>query len=179
MHRSVKAIPYFLNIRYWLRDLILAVGVALAVVFFLYQPVRVEGTSMAPQLNEQHRLLINKFVYRFTPISRGDIVVFYFPGDSSRSFIKRVVGLPSEWVEIHRGEVFINNKSLEEFYLSPGLLDPKSYGPVFVPPGHYYVLGDRRKSSHDSRHWGTLDRAYIFGKAVFRYWPFHILGSVQ
>jgi signal peptidase I len=175
----VKAVSYFLNVRYWLRDLILAIGVALAVIFFLYQPVQVEGTSMAPQLNERHRLLINKFVYKFTPISRGDIVVFYFPRDSSRSFIKRVVGLPGEWVEIRRGKVFINNQPLEESYLPPRLLDPKSYRPVFVPPGHYYVLGDRRESSHDSRQWGTLEGASIFGKAVFRYWPFHVWGSVQ
>src|SRR5580693_5313249 len=100
------------ELRSWTRDLAVALGLALVIIIFLYQPVKVEGTSMAPLLSDQERIFINKFVYRFEPIDRGDVVVFWYPLDRSKSFIKRVVGLPGEMVEIRKGIVFVNGHEL-------------------------------------------------------------------
>ena len=94
------------ELRAWTRDLLLAIGLAMVIIIFLYQPVKVEGTSMAPLLTDQERIFINKFVYRFEPIERGDVVVFWYPLDHSKSFIKRVVGLPGEMVEIRQGRAY-------------------------------------------------------------------------
>lgn len=169
----------FFEARYWLRDLILAILLAFIVIVFLYQPVQVEGTSMMPHLENNERIFINKFVYRFEPIARGDIVVFWYPLDRSKSYIKRVVGLPGERVSIRDGKVYINGSPLNESYIPPEYLDHQSDPPTLVPPGHYYVLGDHRESSNDSRVWGTVDRKYIYGKAVFVYWPFSQIGVLQ
>ena len=169
----------FFETRYWLRDLILSILLAFIVIVFLYQPVQVEGTSMMPRLTNHERIFINKFVYRFEPIERGDIVVFWYPLDPSKSYIKRVVGLPDDWVSLKAGQVFVNGKPLPEPYVLPGYLDHQTYPPVHVEPDHYYVLGDHRDSSNDSRVWGTVDRRYIYGKAVFVYWPFSEFGSLQ
>ena len=111
----------FFETRYWLRDLILSFLLAFIVIVFLYQPVQVEGTSMMPRLANHERIFINKFVYRFEPIHRGDIVVFRYPLDPSKSYIKRVVGLPGEWVSIEDGRRLVNGKPLAEPYLSSAL----------------------------------------------------------
>lgn len=165
-------------LRGWTRDLLIALGLALIFVVFLYQPVKVEGTSMAPLLNDQDRIFINKFVYRFEPVERGDIVVFWYPMDRSKSFIKRVVGLPGERVELRGGRVWINDRLLDEPYVPPQYSDRSNYGPVVVPPGHYYVLGDHRSSSNDSRVFGPVSGEYVYGKAVFSYWPVSRLGAI-
>src|ERR1700719_541764 len=115
------------DLRSWARDLALALGPALVIIVFLSQPVKVEGTSMAPLLSDQERIFINKFVYRFEPIQRGDVVVFWYPLDKSKSFIKRVVGLPGETVEIRKGIVFVNGVSLAEPYVPPPYLDDSNY----------------------------------------------------
>src|SRR6202790_1705874 len=107
------------EIRVWTRDLLIAIGLALVIIVFLYQPVKVEGTSMAPLLSDQERIFINKFVYQFENIHRGDVVVFWYPLDRSKSFIKRVVGLPEDTVEIRDGSLFVNGKPLSELYLPP------------------------------------------------------------
>src|SRR6202045_2905059 len=107
------------DLRSWTRDLAVALGLALVIIVFLYQPVKVEGTSMAPLLSDQERIFINKFVYRFEPISRGDVVVFWYPLDRSKSFIKRVVGLPGETVEIRQGSLFVNGEAIAEPYVPP------------------------------------------------------------
>ncbi len=169
----------FLDTRYWLRDIILSILLAFVVIVFFYQPVQVEGTSMMPRLANHERIFINKFVYRFEPIRRGDIVVFQYPLDPSKSYIKRVVGLPGEWVKIENGRVYANGEPLNETYLRPEYLDHQSYPAVHVEPDHYYVLGDHRESSNDSRVWGTVDRRFIYGKAVFVYWPFSQLGRLE
>ncbi len=169
----------FFDARYWLRDLILSVLLAFIVIVFLYQPVQVEGTSMMPRLANHERIFINKFLYRFEPIQRGDIVVFWYPVDPSKSYIKRVVGLPGEWVGIRGGRVEVNAKALAEPYVPPQYLDQKDYPPVYVEPDHYYVLGDHRESSNDSRVWGTVDQKYIYGKAVFVYWPVSEFGALE
>ncbi len=169
----------FFESRYWVRDFVLAILLAFIVIVFLYQPVQVEGTSMMPHLENNERIFINKFVYRFEAIKRGDIVVFWYPLDPAKSYIKRVIGLPGERVSIVEGKVYIDGRPLKESYIPPEYLDHQSEPPAMVPPGHYYVLGDHRESSNDSRIWGTVDRKYIYGKAVFVYWPFSLIGALQ
>lgn len=165
--------------RYWLRDLILSLLLAFVVIVFFYQPVQVEGTSMMPELYNHERIFINKFVYRFEPIRRFDIVVFHYPLDPSKSYIKRVVGLPDEWVSIRDGKVYINGKPLQEAFIPQSYLDHDNDPPVYVPSHHYFVLGDHRDESNDSREWGTVGRKYIYGKAVFVYWPLSQIGTLN
>jgi signal peptidase I len=166
------------ELRSWTRDLVVALGLILATVIFLYQPVKVEGTSMAPLLRDQERIFINKFVYRFGPIDRGDVVVFWYPLDHSKSFIKRVIGLPGETIEVRGGHVYVNDKELAEPYVPSIYLDGSSYGPLQIPAGNYFVMGDHRDSSNDSRVFGPVSRPYIYGKAVFAYWPVDHFGSL-
>ena len=166
---------------YWLRDLLLSVVLAVIVILFLYQPVKVEGTSMMPALVDQERIFINKFLYRFGlgRVERGDMVVFWFPGDTSKSYIKRVIGLPGDTVEVVDGAVRVNGQMLEEGYVPAEYRDRQSSGPVLVAPDQYYVMGDHRSSSNDSRAWGTVHRGFIYGKAVFVYWPIAKIGVVR
>lgn len=163
----------------WARDIFFAALTAIVIVVFVVQPVKVEGTSMQPKLVDQERIFVNKFVYHFSRIERGDIIVFWYPRDPTKSFIKRVVGVPGERVEVRSGVVYINGRRLREPYLLPEYLDHSSYPPDLVPPGHYFVLGDHRNSSNDSRNWGFVPEENIFGKAVFRYWPVSKLGLIN
>ena len=165
--------------RGWLKDILLAVVIAFLMVVFLYQPVKVEGTSMQPELLDQERIFVNKFVYHFEEIHRGDIVVFWYPKDPSKSFIKRVLGVPGDVVSIRDGQVYINGQLVEERYVPRGYQDADSYPVVRVREGHYYVLGDHRNASNDSRSWGLVPRKYIYGKAVFRYWPVEKAGFLD
>src|SRR6266851_1149938 len=167
------------EIRVWTRDLLIAIGLALIIIIFLYQPVKVEGTSMAPLLSDQERIFINKFVYRFEPIQRGDVVVFWYPLDRSKSFIKRVIGLPGETVEIRQGVVYVNGKAVAEPYVPPKYEDLSDFGPVRVPKDSYFVMGDHRVSSNDSRVFGPVASRYIYGRAVFAYWPVDHFGSLS
>jgi signal peptidase I len=156
----------------WLKDILLAVVIAILMVVFLYQPVKVEGTSMQPQLDDQERIFVNKFIYRFEDIHRGDVVVFYYPKDTSKSFIKRVVGVPGDTILIKNGQVILNGQKMEESYVLSYFQDMDSYPAIRVKEGQYYVLGDHRNASNDSRSWGLVPRENIFGKAVFCYWPY-------
>jgi signal peptidase I len=167
------------EIRVWTRDLLIAIGLALVIIVFLYQPVKVEGTSMAPLLSDQERIFINKFVYRFEPIQRGDVVVFWYPLDRSKSFIKRVIALPGETVEIRRGVVYVDDKVVPEPYVPPMYEDLSDFGPVRVPKESYFVMGDHRISSNDSRVFGSVANRYIYGRAVFAYWPVDHFGSLS
>jgi len=166
---------------YWLRDLMLSVVIAVLVILFLYQPVKVEGTSMMPSLVDQDRIFINKFIYRFGigEIHRGDMVVFHFPGDPSKSYIKRVIGLPGDVVAIENGTVYLNGKQVEEPYVPEEYRDRFSLGMVKVPDSSFFVMGDHRSSSNDSRAWGPVHRNFIYGKAVFLYWPFEKMGLLR
>jgi signal peptidase I len=163
----------------WLRDLALSVVIMIIVILFLYQPVKVEGTSMMPSLVNQERIFINKFVYRFSNIERGDTVVFQFPQDTSKSYIKRVIGMPGDTITVEDGTVILNGAPLPEPYVKPENRDSHSYRTITVEPDSYYVLGDHRNSSNDSRNWGTVKRGYIYGKAVFVYWPLERLGLLH
>jgi len=165
----------------WLRDLLLSVVIAVIVILFLYQPVKVEGTSMMPTLEDQERIFINKFIYRLGvgDIERGDTIVFYFPHDPAKSYIKRVIGLPGDRVEVERGRVRVNGFQIDEPYVPDEYRDTNSAAPLTVPEGQYYVLGDHRSSSNDSRSWGTVPRRFVYGKAVFIYWPIEKIGVLR
>jgi signal peptidase I len=165
----------------WIRDLLVSVFLAILVILFLYQPVKVEGTSMMPALVDQERIFINKFVYRFGmgDISRGDLVVFWFPGDPTKSYIKRVIGVPGDTVEVDNGTVIVNGQRLEESYVLSEFRDRQSMAPFKVQPDEFFVMGDHRSSSNDSRSWGSVPRKYIYGKAVFIYWPIEKMGVVK
>ena len=179
IERSSTAQTLRREIRVWTRDLLIAIGLALIIIVFLYQPVKVEGTSMAPLLSDQERIFINKFVYRFEPIQRGDVVVFWYPLDGSKSFIKRIVGLPGETVEIRQGRVYVNGKAVPEPYVPPQYEDFSDFGPTRVPRDSYFVMGDHRISSNDSRVFGPVAKRYIYGRAVFAYWPVDHFGSLE
>ncbi len=165
----------------WMRDLLVSVTLAIIVILFLYQPVKVEGTSMMPALVDQERIFINKFVYRFGfgQIERGDMIVFWFPGDTSKSYIKRVIGVPGDTIEIRDGQVTVNGQRLTEDYVPEEYRDRQSMPRIKVAGDHYFVLGDHRSSSNDSRSWGSVPRRYIYGKAVFVYWPFDKMGILR
>jgi signal peptidase I len=165
----------------WVRDLMISVVLAIFVILFIYQPVKVEGTSMMPTLDDQERIFINKFVYRFHfgNIDRGDTVVFWFPGDPSKSYIKRVIGMPGDRVEVDQGNVIVNGQALVESYVPPEFRDHSSMTARAVPSDEYFVLGDHRSSSNDSRAWGMVPRRYIYGKAVFIYWPLDKMGLLR
>jgi len=159
----------------------ISVVLAIFVILFIYQPVKVEGTSMMPTLDDQERIFINKFVYRFhfTNIDRGDTVVFWFPGDPSKSYIKRVIGMPGDRVEVDQGTVIVNGQALVEGYVPAEFRDQSSMTARSVPEDEYFVLGDHRSSSNDSRAWGMVPRRFIYGKAVFIYWPLDKMGLLR
>jgi signal peptidase I len=164
-----------------LRDIAISVVFAVILIVFIYQPVKVEGTSMMPGLTNQERIFINKYEYKLSAdsIRRGDLVVFHFPLDPSQSYIKRVVGLPGDSIEVDAGIVLVNDRKLDEPYVLDEYRDRVSLQKEAVPAGHYFVLGDHRNSSSDSRVWGFVDRGEIYGKAVFVYWPLNRIGRVH
>src|SRR5579885_2667987 len=163
----------------WLRDLIISLAISCFIIIFLYQPVKVEGTSMMPSLEDQERIFVNKFVYRLEPIQRGDIVVFRYPRDPSKSFIKRVIGMAGDKIRIDAGLVYVNGQSLDEPYVPAEYEDTRSYPELIVPAHSYFVLGDHRSMSNDSRDFGSVNQGFIYGKAVFGYWPMEKLGRVR
>jgi signal peptidase I len=176
MPRASHAVPV---LAVWLRDLVVSLAISAFIIVFLYQPVKVEGTSMTPELADQERIFVNKFLYRLEPIERGDIVVFHYPRDPSKSFIKRVIGVAGDRIRIDAGEVRVDGKALEEDYVSPAYADQRSMAEIMVPPHCYFVLGDHRAMSNDSRDFGPVDAGYIYGKAVFGYWPVDKVGRVR
>ncbi len=163
----------------WLRDLAVAVAIAAFIIVFLYQPVKVEGTSMLPGLADQERIFVNKFVYRIEPIGRGDVIVFRYPRDPSKSFIKRVAGVAGDRIRIEEGQVFVNGNPLPEEYVPLTYTDLRSFPEVMVPAHSYFVLGDHRNLSDDSRDFGPVTQELVIGKAVFGYWPFEKMGKVR
>jgi signal peptidase I len=174
----------------WVRDLAASVLIAVVLIVFIYQPVKVEGTSMEPGLTNEERIFINKFTYWFGlgGIERGDTVVFKYPYDPQKSYIKRVIGLPGDRIRILSGQVILNGHTLEEDYVPSEYRDTMSWpaaGPGempderIVPANEYFVLGDHRSSSSDSRSWGWVPRDNIYGKAVFVYWPLYKIGRLR
>ena len=163
----------------WLRDLLVSAVASILIITFLYQPVRVEGTSMLPRLEDRDRLLLNKFVYHFSAIERGDVVVFHYPRDPEKSYIKRVIALPGDRLRIDHGVVWLNGKSQPEPYVPEEYSDSRSMAEMVVPEGAYFMMGDHRSISSDSREFGPVERSLIYGKAVFVYWPTRDAGVVR
>jgi signal peptidase I len=163
----------------WLRDLVISVVVSAFIIIFLYQPVRVEGTSMLPVLEDQDRLFINKLAYRVGDIHRGDVVVFLYPHDHEKSYIKRVIALPGDTLRIDHGLVYVNGSRVKELYVPNRFEDDRSQPEMTVPQHEYFVMGDHRSISSDSRDFGPVDRELIYGKAAFVYWPMDQAGVVR
>lgn len=169
------------------RDIIFAAVMAVLIVVFVVQPVKVEGTSMQPRLENEERIFVNKFKYNFDPIQRGDIIVFWFPDEPSKSFIKRVIGLPGEMIDMDGfGRITINGVPLDESYLAPerNQMARTKWMTVRaewkqIKQHYYFVMGDNRDASNDSRAWGWVPEKYIYGKAMFRYWPLQRMGSLD
>ncbi|HKP12481.1 MAG TPA: signal peptidase I, partial [Blastocatellia bacterium] len=169
------------------RDIIFAAVMAVLIVVFVVQPVKVEGTSMQPRLENEERIFVNKFKYNFEPIQRGDIIVFWFPDDPGKSFIKRIIGLPGENIDMDAlGRVTINGVPLDESYLAPqrNQMARAKWMSVHsewknIKQHYYFVMGDNRDASNDSRSWGWVPEKYIYGKAMFRYWPLQRMGSLD
>lgn len=167
------------SIGLWVRDLLVSAAASVLIITFLYQPVRVEGTSMLPRLEDHDRLFINKFVYRISAIERGDVVVFHYPRDPEKSYIKRVIALPGDRLRIIRGQVWLNGKPLHELYVPEEYQDSRSMEETVIPDGSYFMMGDHRSISSDSREFGPVDRDLIYGKAVLVYWPARDAGVVH
>jgi signal peptidase I len=163
----------------WFRDLLISAVASVLIITFLYQPVRVEGTSMLPRLEDRDRLFINKFVYRISSIERGDVVVFRYPRDIEKSYIKRVIALPGDRLRIDHGVVWVNGKAQYEPYVPEEYQDTRSMAEIIVPDSTYFMMGDHRSISSDSREFGPVERSLIYGKAVFVYWPTRDAGVVR
>jgi signal peptidase I len=168
------------SLRATVREIVETILLTLAVFFLIrtvVQNFHIDGYSMEPTLHTGQYLIINKLVYLWHQPDRGDIVVFEYPRAPNRDFIKRVIGLPGEKIEVKQSKVYINDKPLEESYVaSPPLY---SWGPVVVGPNEYCVLGDNRNNSSDSHTWGMLPRANIVGQAWLSYWPPQYWGVVS
>ncbi len=156
-----------------LREVLETVLIALVLAFlvrtFVVESFMVDGRSMQPTLQHHERLFVNKLVYRIGSPERGDIIVFRYPKDPSRDFIKRVIGLPGDEIEIRRGVLYVNGEVYPESYIMEE--DPRGYLPAEIPEGEYFVMGDNRRNSEDSRFFGTVPIANIKGKALLVYWP--------
>jgi signal peptidase I len=155
----------------WVKTLASAAVYATLIVTFGFQVARVEGQSMAPTLADQDRLIVNKLVYRITEPRRGDIVMLYYPLNPDKSFVKRVIAEEGDEVRIVDGRVFVNEVPLADDYVPPEFRSHENWGPQRIADGYYFVMGDHRNNSSDSRHWGLVPKRYIIGKVQVRWWP--------
>ncbi|MEQ1869526.1 MAG: signal peptidase I [Vicinamibacterales bacterium] len=155
----------------WVQTLFSAAVYAILIVTFLFQVARVEGQSMAPTLEDQDRLIVNKLAYRIGEPRRGDIVMLYYPLDPSKSFVKRVIAEEGDSVHIVDGRVYVNDIPLNDDYVSAEYRSRDDWGPQVVPDGYDFVMGDHRNNSSDSRHWGMVPKRYIIGRVQLRWWP--------
>ena len=157
---------------------IFAAVLSLVIITFVIQAFYIPSGSMEPTLMINDRILVAKFLYRFEPVARGDVIVFRYPLNQQRDFVKRVVGQPEDRVQLKEGVVYVNENRISEtgYTIKP---DFGNYGPVTVPSGQYFVLGDNRNNSEDSRFFGYVPRANIIGRAVFIYWPPQRIGFVH
>ncbi|MEW6426356.1 MAG: signal peptidase I [Bacillota bacterium] len=155
-----------------IESIVIAVLLAALIRMFVLAPFYIPSGSMIPTLLEGDRIIVSKITYRLWEPKRGDIVVFKYPRDPSRDYVKRLIGLEGETVALKNNHLYINGQEVSEEYLPPGLRFG-DYGPVRVPEGHYLMLGDNRNVSEDSRYWGPLPEKYIIGKALMIYWPPH------
>jgi len=155
----------------WVKTIASAAVYAILIVTFGFQVARVEGMSMAPTLEDQDRLIVNKLIYRISSPRRGDIVMLYYPVNPDKSFVKRVIGEEGDLVRIVDGRVFVNDVPLDDNYVPSEFRSHEDWGPSMIQDGYYFVMGDHRNNSSDSRHWGLVPKRYIIGKVQVRWWP--------
>jgi len=155
----------------WFKTLFSAAVYATLIVTFGFQVARVEGQSMAPTLSDQDRLIVNKFAYRLGSPRRGDIVMLYYPLNPDKSFVKRVIAEEGDEVRIVDGRVYVNDVPLPDDFVPPEYRSHDDFGPTRVQEGYYFVMGDHRNNSSDSRHWGMVPKKYIIGRVQLRWWP--------
>ena len=155
----------------WVKTVFSAAVYAILIVTFGFQVARVEGQSMAPTLDDQDRLIVNKLVYRYSSPRKGDIVMLYYPANPDKSFVKRVIAEEGDYVRITDGRVYVNDVPLDDAYVPPEFRSHDDYGPRLVDEGYYFVMGDHRNNSSDSRHWGLVPKRYIIGRVQLRWWP--------
>lgn len=183
---KVKSRQYILSFLWeTAKIVIISLAIIIPIRYFLFQPFFVRGASMEPNFEDNEYLIIDEISYRFNQPERGDVIIFRYPRDPSQFYIKRIVGLPGETITIKDGEITISNEKnprgviLEEDYLSeqneftPGNLEME------LDQNDYFVLGDNRRSSSDSRKWGAVPRHYIIGRAWIRAWPFSKFGVID
>ena len=155
----------------WLKTLMSAAVYATLIVTFGFQVARVEGQSMAPTLEDQDRLIVNKLHYRLDAPVVGDIVMLYYPRDPDKSFVKRVIGEPGDTIRVENGRVFRNDVPMKDDFIADEYRSHDDWGPEVIPEGYYFVMGDHRNNSSDSRTWGFVPKKYIIGKVQLRWWP--------
>ncbi len=155
----------------WVKTLASAAVYATLIVTFGFQVARVEGLSMAPTLGDQDRLIVNKLVYRLSAPRRSDIVMLYYPLNPDKSFVKRVIAEEGDQVRIVDGRVYVNDVPLPDDYVPAEYRSHEDWGPQVIPEGYYFVMGDHRNNSSDSRHWGMVPKKYIIGKVQVRWRP--------
>lgn len=177
--------PKVSGFRYWLdftweilKIVIISLAIIIPIRYFLIQPFFVKGASMEPNFLDGDYLIIDEISYRFEAPQRGEVIIFRYPLEPSQFFIKRIIGLPNENVKVQDGKIFINGNELNE---SKYLQDVETVGNVEVKlsDNEYFVLGDNRNASSDSRKWGEVDKKLIIGRAWLRAWPFNRLGAVN
>jgi len=174
------------EIKEWTRSVLWGAIFVFFFTGFVFKAYRVEGTSMQPLLQDGERIFVNRLVYRVGEIKRGNVVVFYYPSNPSDYFIKRVLALPGEKVEIKKGKVLVNGSQLDDHFVPNYFRSYENVKPVLVPESHYFVSGDHRNRSYDSRSWAKdpkktafVPEKYIVGKASFRYWPIKTFGIIK
>src|SRR5688572_20341162 len=155
----------------WLKTLASAAVYATLIVTFGFQVARVEGQSMAPTLADQDRLIVNKAAYKLGDPQVGDIVMLYYPNKPDKSFVKRVIAQEGDQVRIVAGKVYRNEVLMDDAFVPPEYRSHDDWGPEVIPEGYYFVMGDHRNNSSDSRHWGYVPKKYIIGKVQVRWWP--------
>jgi signal peptidase I len=167
----------------WTILIIAALVIAFLIKTFLFQAFYIPSGSMEPTLKIGDRVLVNKLSYDLHDIHRGDIIVFKAPPEAQagniKDLVKRVIGLPGDVVELRQGVLYVNGRRVDESYLAPRFRDDESHAPIEVKKGYYYVLGDHRNSSNDSRSWGEVPQKYIYGRAEMRFWPLSKVGLIR
>jgi signal peptidase I len=154
-----------------LQTLVSAAVYATLIVTFVVQVARVDGLSMAPTLEDHDRLIVNKLVYELGDPRPGDIVMLYYPLNPDKMFVKRVIAKEGDTVRIVDGRVYVNDIPLHDDYVPPEFRSHDDWGPQVIQQGYYFVMGDHRNNSSDSRHWGPVPKKYIVGKVKVRWWP--------
>ena len=155
----------------WFKTLVSAAVYATIIVTFGFQVARVDGESMTPTLEDHDRLIVNKLVYQWTEPKVGDVVMHYWPEDPNKTFVKRIVAAEGDTIRSDAGKVYRNEVLMDDSFIPPQYRMQDTWGPVVVRRGYYFVLGDHRNNSLDSRAWGEVPKKYILGKIQLRWWP--------